>query len=189
MLSKVNVEKKIIVCGSGGQGVLFSGVVLAWGAIEAGKHTTCFPSYGAEIRGGSSMSTVIISDEPIGSPVAESLDGLIALNELGYHRYIKKLLPGGIVVVNSSIAKVKADDRNFFEIPASELADRELGNILSANMVMIGYYIKKSGALSLDAVKSACEKLKYKKSAIELNKNALEVGYNYENKTSKGKRR
>ncbi|MDI6757589.1 MAG: 2-oxoacid:acceptor oxidoreductase family protein, partial [Endomicrobiia bacterium] len=169
---------KIIISGAGGQGVLFAGVLLAQGAMEAGKHTTFFPSYGAEIRGGAAMSSVIISDEPIGSPVVEKPDGLLVLNEVSFVKYAPRALGGSIVIVNTSVIKsdIPAD---FARIPASNLAIEKLGNVKTANVVMIGYYLKLSGILSISDLKKACDTVSKNAASAGLNKNALEIGYNY----------
>lgn len=174
------METKIIISGAGGQGVLFAGVLLAQGALEAGKHTTFFPSYGAEIRGGAAMSSVIISDEPIGSPVVESPDALLVLNEVSFLKYAPRDFGGSIVIVNTSV--IKSDiPAGFARIPASNLAIEKLFNVKTANVVMIGYYLKLSGILSMTDLKKACDTVSKDVVAAGLNKNALEIGYNYNN--------
>lgn len=174
------METKIVITGAGGQGILFGGMVISQAALEARKFTTYFPSYGAEIRGGSSMACVIIADEPIGSPIVESFDGLLALNGPGYNRFIKKVAPGGIVVVNASLVKNIAEGSENYLIPASELATKEVGNIIAANMITIGYYARQSGILSLDNLLSAVETfLVDRPKMLSMNKEALKIGYSY----------
>lgn len=178
------METKIIISGAGGQGILFAGVILAQAAMVDEKFTTYFPSYGAEIRGGAAMSSVIISTEPIGSPVIDVANALVVLNELSYNRYISKVASNGVVVLNSSIIKkeceVAGSEIKFYKIPASELAARKLLNLLAANMVMLGYYIKHSGILSVEALKVACDVVcGERKFMAELNKKAIDLGYNY----------
>ena len=172
------METKIIISGAGGQGVLFAGVLLAQGALEAGKHTTFFPSYGAEIRGGAAMSSVIISDEDIGAPVVEKPDALIILNEVSFAKYGSLARPGSIAVINTSVVKSAFPD-TFAGIPASTLAIEKIGDVRTANAVMIGHYIKLSRLLRLDDLIAAADAVSKDSAAADLNKKALETGYNY----------
>ena len=96
------MEKRIIIAGSGGQGVLFFGKLLAYAAMLEGREVTWFPSYGAEMRGGTANCTVIISDSMIGSPVIGNPDVLVVMNDDSYRRFVEKLSPGGILIYDSS---------------------------------------------------------------------------------------
>lgn len=176
------METKIMIAGFGGQGVLFGGTLMAQAALEEGKETTWFPSYGAEIRGGTANSTVIVSSEEIGSPIITSPDILIALNELSLNKFIKKMKPGALVIMNSSLIKSRPDRRDvtLVEVPASETADKQVGDIRAANLVAIGAMLKASGVLSLDSAKKACAAvLSEKPKLIPANQKALELGFNY----------
>src|SRR5450756_145960 len=84
------MEKRIIIAGSGGQGVLFFGKLLAYAAMLEGREVTWFPSYGAEMRGGTANCTVIISDSMIGSPVIRNPDVLVVMNDDSYRRFVEK---------------------------------------------------------------------------------------------------
>jgi len=175
------MQNEIIIAGFGGQGVLFAGMLLAQTAVEEGKQTTWFPSYGAEIRGGTANSTVVISDEDIGSPVVVHPSGLIVMNEQSRCKFLPKVKKGAIVVVNSSLCSDECFATKPVYIPASEIADKQLGDPRVTNMVMIGAYLKASGILKLRSAQAACEKaLKEKPKLIEINKKALEIGYNYQ---------
>jgi 2-oxoglutarate ferredoxin oxidoreductase subunit gamma len=175
------METKIMIAGFGGQGVLFGGTLIAQAALEEGKETTWFPSYGAEIRGGTANSTVIVSDEEIGSPVTTGPDILIALNEQSLNKFILKMKPGSLVIINSSLVKSRPDRRDvtLVEVPASEIADKQVNDIRAANLVAIGAMLKARSVLSLDSAKKACETvLSEKPKLIALNQKALELGYN-----------
>ena len=82
------MEKRIIIAGSGGQGVLFIGKLLAYAAMLEDREVTWFPSYGAEMRGGTANCTVIISDSMIGSPVIRNPDVLVVMNDDSYRRFV-----------------------------------------------------------------------------------------------------
>jgi len=175
------MQNEVIIAGSGGQGVLFGGILLAQAAMEEGRETTWFPSYGAEMRGGTANSTVVISDKEIGSPIVIKFSSLIALNELSLNKFSVRLRRGGILVVNSSLAAAapSLDGITVVTIPATGIADKELKDVRVANVVAIGAYLKKSGILSLESARKACEKLLCDKpKLIPLNQKALELGYN-----------
>ena len=176
------MQTEIIIAGFGGQGVLFAGTLLAQAAVEEGKQTTWFPSYGAEIRGGTANSTVVISDEEIGSPVVVNPSALIVLNELSKNKFLPRVKEGAVIVINSSLCGTDAScpGSKLVCVPASEIADKQLGDGRVTNMVMLGAYLKASGILKLRSAQAACEKvLKTKPKLIEVNKKALELGYNY----------
>jgi len=176
------MQTEIIIAGFGGQGVLFAGTLLSQAALEENKETTWFPSYGAEIRGGTANSTVIVSDEEIGSPIVTNPAVLIALNEMSFRKFFSKTKDGATIIINSSLVKEKLHDEyeKIVFIPATEIADKELKDVRVANIVAIGAYIKASGIVSLESAKKACEiVLADKPKMIALNQKALETGYNY----------
>lgn len=174
------METKIIIAGFGGQGILFGGILVAQAAIEEGKKTTWFPSYGAEMRGGTANSTVIVSDEEIGSPIITNPDVLIALNEQSLDKFLPRMNPGTTVIVNTSLIKKKAsrDGVKFVEIEASGAADKQLGDVRTANLVAVGALLKAVPVLKLENAKKACEKvLADKPKLIPVNQKALELGF------------
>jgi 2-oxoglutarate ferredoxin oxidoreductase subunit gamma len=175
------MQTEIIIAGFGGQGVLFAGMLLAQAAVEENKQTTWFPAYGAEMRGGTAKSTVIISDEEIGSPLAEKPSVLLIMNEQSMQKFLPTAKTGAIIVINSSLVSDMGSrkDVKIISVPASEIADRELGDQRVTNLVMIGAFLKATGLLKLRSAQNACEKaLKDKPKLIEINKKALETGYN-----------
>ena len=179
------MKEEIIIAGFGGQGVLLAGMVLAQAALESDLHTTWFPSYGAEMRGGTANSTVIISDEEIGSPVVASASALIALNKQSLDKFSANLKKNAIMIYDSSFSgPMGPGEKGLTKIPASEMADSRLGNLKAANMIALGLYIKKSNVVTLAKAKTACEKaFEGNKKLIELNLKALELGYNFEDST------
>lgn len=181
-MTKNILHDEIIIAGFGGQGVLLAGMILAQAALEEDKHTTWFPSYGAEMRGGTANSTVIISDEEIGSPVFVNPSTLIAMNEQSLNKFLPKMKEGSFIIYNSSLVRNKIDIPNITikEIPATELADKNIGNVRTANMIILGAFLRTKNMLSLNSAKKACEKaFPGKPELIKANQLALELGYDH----------
>lgn len=172
---------EIIIAGFGGQGVLLAGTILAQSAMEEGLNTTWFPSYGAEMRGGTANSTVIISDDEIGSPIAFNPSGLIALNALSLDKFLPRMSDNAVIIANSSIInKVDYQNKNIIFIPISEIADKEIGNIKAANMVAVGALIKALNVPALENVLNAVKTAFAKKAGLaDLNIKAVKAGYDY----------
>lgn len=176
------MQTEIIIAGFGGQGVLFAGTLLAQAAVEEDKQTTWFPAYGAEMRGGTANSTVVIADEEIGSPVVARPSALIALNEPSLRKFLPRAKPGALVVINSSLIHEAAvqEGARVVSVPATEIAQKELGDVRTANLVIIGAFLKASGVVQLASAQKACEKvLEEKPKLIPLNQKALALGFNY----------
>lgn len=133
------METSIIIAGFGGQGVLFAGQVLAYAAMDAGRHVTWIPSYGPEMRGGTANCTVIIGDEPIGAPLVDRPDVAIVLNAPSFEKYEPLVKPGGLLIVNSAIidAESERNDIDVIYVPANHIA-AELGSAKMLNMVVVG---------------------------------------------------
>lgn len=170
---------QLIIAGFGGQGILFAGKLLAHSAMLEGKHVTWFPSYGAEIRGGTANCTIIISDEMIGSPIVNRTDALLIMNEASMERFEPKLKPRGLLIMNTSLIR-KPPERSDIEIIGIKATDiaKELGNSQTANMVMLGALIEKTGILSRKTIFNSLQEIipEYRKKAIPLNKKALKKG-------------
>lgn len=173
---------QILIAGFGGQGVLFAGKCLAYEGLFDNKEVSWLPSYGPEMRGGTASCSVILSDEPVGSPIVSTPDVLIAMNLPSLDRYEKDTVSGGKIIVDSSLIgrKVERTDIEAYYIPATKLAG-ELNIPTLANMIMLGKMIKETGIVSIE---SACEAMKKVVSArhqdlLEANVKALNAGYNY----------
>jgi 2-oxoglutarate ferredoxin oxidoreductase subunit gamma len=152
------MQTELIISGFGGQGALFAGTLLAFTAMENGKHVTWIPSYGPEMRGGTAHCTVIISDEEIGSPVVRHPAGAIAMNIPSLERYEPLVRAEGALIVNSSLvdrAPTRTDLRVRM-IPANEMAEA-LGDKRMANMVLLGGYLAIEPLFTLDQVGRSLE--------------------------------
>jgi len=176
------MREEIIMAGSGGQGIMFIGTLLAHAAMEEGFNVTYFPSYGAEMRGGTSNCTVIISNDNIGSPVVTNPSTLLAMNDSSLKRFAPGVKKKGLIIVNSSLLKkeVEVDDIEILNIPATELAER-LGDNKVANMVVLGAYINRRKVVSLERTMDSLTEVlgEGRENLIELNKEALRKGAEY----------
>lgn len=197
-------EVTILVGGFGGQGVLLLGRLIAYGGMIEGKEVTCFPSYGAEMRGGTANSTVIVSDEMIGSPIVGNPDILVAMNEASLKRFQPKVKVNGLLIFDSSLIKSPEirHDISAVEIPATVIAASIGGKepshkaalsatqVRSANMVMLGALLAETGILKMESVMNALERLTSgkNKKTLEGNKEAIGKGIQYiEDKKSKNR--
>ncbi len=162
--------------------MLSMGYTLANAAMFEGKYVTYLPSYGVEVRGGTANCTVVVSHEEIASPVASEPDFIVAMNQPSFARFQSVLQSGGLICVNSSIVNTSSARRDIevLAIPTSELAEK-LGTIKVANMIMLGAFIKASNIVSFDfVIKNLSDILGEGKSKlIKMNKEALELGFNY----------
>jgi len=133
--------EKVIMAGFGGQGLLFMGKLVAQIAMDSGKHITYFPSYGAEVRGGTANCHVIISDSEIYSPVIEAASTLVIMNGPSYTRFAPRLERDGLMLLNTSLVGEYEPIGwgTIVEIPATGEANA-LGDVRVANMIMMGAY-------------------------------------------------
>ncbi len=174
------MEEKIIIAGFGGQGVLSLGQLIAYAAIANGKEVTWLPSYGPEMRGGTSNCSVVISDKQVASPVIASPDSIIVMNKPSLLKFEDRVKSGGIIVLNSHLIDTKPvrTDVRIAYIDANGLA-LEAGNARTANIVALGAYIRLSNLFPLDTLKEVITKQFAKKpKVIPANLKALELGYN-----------
>jgi 2-oxoglutarate ferredoxin oxidoreductase subunit gamma len=168
---------EILVGGVGGQGVVLSGILLGTAAtLFEGKKAVQTQSYSSELRGGSTRAEVIISEEPVTDPQVRKPDILIALAEDALSKYIHRIKPKGLLVIDSDLVKgAKPGDYEILAIPATSIADKEMGNIVVANLIVLGALLKKTGLLSVKAMEKAIE-VSVPKKAITLNLNAFRRG-------------
>lgn len=173
---------KILFAGFGGQGILFSGKFLAYYGLLADKNVSWLPSYGPEMRGGTASCSVILSDMPVGSPIIDTPDVLIAMNLPSLDRYEPSVVAGGKIFVDSSLIERKCDrdDISEYRIPATKLAsDNDMAGL--ANMIMLGYVIKHTGVMPEDMIPSAMAKVvsAKKQHLLDLNIKAVKLGMEY----------
>lgn len=184
------MEKSFIIAGFGGQGVMVIGQLLCYTACETtDKYVTYFPSYGAEMRGGTANCFVVISDEPVGAPKVDKADYLVVLNDPSMVKFRNSLVPNGTIFINSSVvtSEPERDDLTSIQIDAGTIA-YELGNPKVLNIVVLGAIIGYTEILPEDKVlKTIFKKLGAKRPELnELNEKAfycgLEIGKAAKNK-------
>lgn len=167
--------------GFGGQGILFAGKFVAYKGLTEDKQVSWLPSYGPEMRGGTASCSVIISDDPVGSPIVSKPDVLVALNLPSLDRFEKDVKPGGFIFADSTLIerKVERDDVNVFYIPATQLAS-DNGIPTLANMIVMGKMLKELGDYTAQGIENGLSKVISAKRADmkELNIKALELGAN-----------
>lgn len=175
--------KQFLFSGFGGQGILFAGKFLAYKGLIEDKQVSWLPSYGPEMRGGTASCSVIVSDEPVGSPIVSNPDMLIAMNLPSLDRYENAVVPGGVIFADSTLIerKVNRDDVTVYYIPATRLAS-ENGTPTLANMIIIGKVLKVLGDFEENAVRAALGKVISAKHAdmLEVNLKAMQLGADYE---------
>jgi 2-oxoglutarate ferredoxin oxidoreductase subunit gamma len=174
------MEFRCIFAGSGGQGVVSMGTLLAYAGMMAGRHTSFFPAYGIAMRGGNANCTVIVSDGEIASPVVFNPDMAAVMNQTSFDYFETRVVSGGRLFINSSMAgraAVRTDIKPVY-VPATELAVSG-GDCRMANMAMLGAVMKITGMLPLEVLVKAVEKLSSKKiqHLVSKNKKVLEMGY------------
>ena len=169
----------ILIAGFGGQGVLFAGKVLAYGGLCDGKEITWLPSYGPEMRGGTCNCSVCVSDEPIGSPLVTSPDVLVAMNRPSLEKFIDAVVPGGTVIIDSSIIdlKVERKDITVCELPATELSETN-GLKGLGNMVLVGKLNQVCNIISAEGLdKGITKSVPAKKpEMLDFNRKAVALG-------------
>ncbi len=146
------MHERLLIAGSGGQGVISLGKLLARLAAETIPQVTFFPAYGAEVRGGTAHAQVMLSDREIASPIAEAFDSMLILNQQSADRFLRLLAPRGLAIVNRSLCTCQADARHVL-VPATDTADR-LGNGKASNFVMLGAWLARKPLIAPAAVES-----------------------------------
>lgn len=178
------MEKDFIIAGFGGQGVLLAGEVLANAFMIDDKNVTWYPSYGAEMRGGTVNCTVVMSDEEVSAVQKSKAEFIIVLNQASFDRYTSWVKPGGTIIVNSSLAEMKKtrNDITYVFVPITQMAQEKLGNIKMSNILALGVLSKVSGLVTLETLEKALECVipPHRKGLIPKNIGSLKLGYEYD---------
>ena len=171
--------KTLLAAGFGGQGVMVLGQLAAYTGIEEGRHVTWIPSYGPEMRGGTANCGVVLSADEIGSPVVDSADVLVIMNQPSLSKFLDRVKKGGILVYNSDLVEYDGSrpDVTPIGVPASRIA-LELGSDKIANIIILGAVVESSGIVNSDVcVETIKEKLgKKKPKFLPMNLEAFERG-------------
>ena len=171
-----------LIAGFGGQGLLFAGKFLAYKGLLEKKEVSWLPSYGPEMRGGTASCSVIIGDEPVGSPIVEHPDVLMVMNLPSLNRYEQAVQPGGTIFVDSTLVerKVERSDVKAIYVPATRLAVENDMTTL-ANMILTGKILEEMGEFDADGVQAALKKVVSAKhpEMFDLNLKALQIGRDF----------
>ena len=175
------MKKKLVFAGSGGQGVISMATLTCLAAIECNWKAVMSQTYGIEQRGGSAVGFVVISDEPIGSPmIEEDADIICLMHPMIVDAHIDDAAPGSVILFNSSLIKDQParSDVEFLALPATDMAQK-LGERRSANMIAMGRLSAATGFVPIDALSAALAKMlgEKKKALVEINQKALQSGY------------
>ena len=172
-------ERQYLFSGFGGQGLLFSGKFLAYKGLLEGKQVSWLPSYGPEMRGGTASCGVIVSDEPVGSPIVSEPDVLVAMNLPSLDRYEDAVRPGGVIFADSTLIgrRVKRTDVTVYYLPATQMAS-DAGFATLANMILMGKILAVFGEFNEQGVRAALAKVISARHAdmAEVNMKALTLG-------------
>ena len=147
------MKEEILIAGFGGQGVLSMGKILAYAGLMSGLEVTWMPSYGPEQRGGTANVTVIVSDSPISSPVLDSYDTAVLLNQQSLDKFENKVKSGGTLIYDPSSIH-RQPERTDITIVAIDAmtAAIEMNNAKTYNMILLGALLKRRPIVSVDAV-------------------------------------
>lgn len=176
----MKVETGILISGTGGQGIIAAGEFLSEALFRAGYEVINARSYGSEARGGSCKSEVLVSDSEIYDLQLAEPDVLIALSVPAFRRYQGTVKSGALVIVDSVVLEGLSKDEvrqdiRLNPVPATEMA-KDLGNVIVANMVLLGAFAGLSEILSLGDLKDVVNEL-MRPSMKEINLRALDIGH------------
>jgi 2-oxoglutarate ferredoxin oxidoreductase subunit gamma len=148
------MHTEVMFAGFGGQGILFAGKLLALAGMEEGRQVVWLPSYGPEMRGGTANCTVVISDDPIASPIISNPKNIVVMNRPSLEKYGRAVKPGGILIINSSLIPDSSDrtDIDVINVPCNQIAI-DTGSQKAANMVALGALIRRSGIVDYERTK------------------------------------
>lgn len=173
---KLEKPLEVICAGFGGQGVMLVGQLLTYAGMAAGKHVSWIPSYGPEMRGGTANCGVVVSEDPIGSPLVTEPSAAVIMNAPSLDKFEPLVVPGGSLIINASMVtrKVQRDDVEVAYIDASQLAI-ELGNPKVVSGIMLGALIEMLGQPPMEAVEAVLGKM-MKEKLIPINIKAMHRG-------------
>jgi 2-oxoglutarate ferredoxin oxidoreductase subunit gamma len=173
------MTQRIICSGFGGQGVMLMGQLLAYAGMMEGKFVSWLPSYGPEMRGGTANCSVIISDEPVGAPTVTRADVVLVMNKPSMEKFEDAVVAGGHLFVNSSLIEEteSREDIDLHHLAATEIGI-QAGTARAANIVMLGAYLEKCGAVSETSVMAGLKKAFGEKKAalLPMNQMAINLG-------------
>lgn len=180
------MQRTVVESGIGGQGILVTSKLMCYAGTEAGLRTMHYALYAGSVRGGVCECSVMFADGEIADPPLFAMtDDAIVMHGSAIARDLhKKVKPGGLVVVNTSIVPVSdlgRDDLQVLALPATEMAVKEMKNQMTASMIAVGAYIEATGVFSVDRLVDEVKAIipPYRQQLVELNKTALRAGADF----------
>lgn len=151
--------EEILIAGFGGQGVMSLGQLIAYAGMLEGKGVSWLPSYGPEQRGGTANCAVVVSDEPVGSPLVTTPSTAVVLNNPSFDKFEPRVRPGGLLIINSSLVTRVSNrkDIKVIEVSATDMAN-DLGNARVANMILLGAFLEMTKIVSTESVIESLKK-------------------------------
>ncbi len=169
------VRYEIRFAGSGGQGIITAARILAEAISDhEGKYVCQTQSYGPEARGGASKAEIVISDEPIDYPKVIKPDLFVAMNQTSCDAYFSDLDPNGLLIVDATLVKQIPTNRAI-ALPFTEVARKETGKDLAANMVALGAIVSLSRVVSGENLEKTLV-AKVPPATAEMNTKAFQAG-------------
>lgn len=176
------VHQEIVLAGFGGQGILSAGMLLAYAGMIENRNVSWLPSYGPEKRGGTANCHVIVSEEPVGSPILNSATALIAMNSPSLEKFESMVVEGGVIITDSSLVEKTPAKKGVkvYGIPATKMAS-DMGNPAFTNIILLGKLLAETGIVSKESFTEALKKVLPAKKhyLIPEELKALEAGINY----------
>ncbi len=170
---------EIRLCGFGGQGIILAGYIIGQAAsIFDGKNATFVQDYGPEARGGACRADVIISDTPVLYPYIDTPSVLVVMSQEAYNKYYTKKRQDTLVIVDEDLVKPgETGSVELLTVPATRIAE-ELGRVMVANVVMLGFFTAATNLVSIDALRKSIL-ASVPQGTEELNMKTFERGYTY----------
>jgi 2-oxoglutarate ferredoxin oxidoreductase subunit gamma len=158
-MSNTNQTEEVLFAGFGGQGVLSMGQILAYSGMMEGKEVCWMPSYGPEMRGGTANCVVIVSNEPIISPIISNYDTVVALNQPSVEKFEHSVKPGGTLIYEKSTVNIPPTrkDIKIIAVDANEEA-LKMGFQKGFNMIVLGAFIAARHTISVEGVEKGLKK-------------------------------
>lgn len=168
---------QVRISGFGGQGVVLAGTILGHAATKDGKWVAGASSYGAQARGGSARTDIVISDEPIVYPHVIEADVLVTMAQTAYNKYVEELAEGALIIYDDEMVAPRAMEKaTQIGVPATSQAIKELNQKQSANIVILGASAAITGMVTREALIAAIAE-NVSSRFRDLNVKALELGY------------
>ncbi len=170
-------KKELRLSGTGGQGLILAGIIIADAAIRDGKNSVQSQSYGPEARGGASRAEVIIGDGEIDYPKVSRPDVLLVMSQEACDKFAFDLERGGVLIADSTyVQKLPAIDGLVYKLPISSVAKEQVGHEMVANVVALGAMARITGVVSREALTEALLS-RIPSGTEELNRRALNLGW------------